>query len=360
MTLSWISVDANNGSVIADLPTLRVDGALKATLMRYESQTATLPMDQAPPNWRVATRPGGTFLVALDENEAPLWGGMVIRRNRTIGGGAAMSLVTAEGYLDRVYVGDESFYTYPQNLIVKDLVEKYAKTGAKRGLPIRVELVGGDGEPRDRTYKDSEDKTLYSVLTDLSGVLGGPEWTIGWEWVDERILGLVFYVGDRIGSPAPAGLNPAAQFYLPGSVNDAELAEGYGADEGGNDVMAVSTGTEDARPQSPHQTNDTDLRPRFEKRWTPSTSITDVDTLTGHAQRELAAMKDGTLALSLTANRQEAPRLNHDWRIGDDIGFDIAAPEFPDGLVGTARAVGWELTDTTITPLVDVTEVEGV
>lgn len=360
MALSWLSVDSNTGAVIADLPTLRVDGALKATLMRYESQTATLPMDGAPPNWRVATRTGGTFLVALDEQEQPLWGGMVIRRNRTVGEGVKMSLVTAEAYLDRAYVGDEPFTNTAQNLIVKTLVEKYAKTGALRGLPIRVEIVGGNGVARDRTYKDSEDKTLYSVLTDLSGVLGGPEWTIGWEWVDADTLGLVFYVGDRIGSPAPAGLNPAAQFYLPGSVTDAELEEGYGADEGANDVMAVSSGTEDARPQSPRQTVTTDLRPRFEHRWTPSTSITDVGTLASHAQRALGAMKDGTVALTLTANRQEAPQLNRDWRIGDDIGFDITAPEFPDGLVGTARAVGWELTDTTITPLVDVTNVEGV
>lgn len=353
--LSWVSVSAVTGEIITDLPNLRTDGSLKATLMRYETATANLPMDGAPENWRVATRPAATFLVALDEQEAPLWGGMVIRRTRAVGSGVGLSLVSAEGYLDRVYVGDVAYTAGPQNLIVQSLVETYCDT-----LPIRVEVVGGDGVARDREYKDSEDKTLYSVLTDFSGVVGGPEWTIGWEWVDERRLGLVFYVGDRIGSPAPVGLNPAAQFYLPGSVTDAELEEGYGADEGANDVMAVSTGTEDARPQSPHQTITTDLRPRFEKRWSPSTSIKEVPTLTSHAQRALAAMKDGTLALSLTANRQEAPALNRDWRIGDDIGFDITAPEFPDKLVGTARCVGWELTDTTITPLVDVTNVEGV
>jgi hypothetical protein len=139
-----------------------------------------------------------------------------------------------------------------------------------------------------------------------------------------------------------------------------ELVEGYGADEGANDVMAVSSGTEEARPQSEHQTNTDDGRPRFEYRWTPSTSITDVDTLTSHAQRALAAMKDGSLALTLTANREEAPKLGRDWFLGDDIGFSIDAPEFPGGISGTARCVGWELTDTTVTPLVDVTNIEGV
>lgn len=368
--LSWVSVNANTGSIIADLPTLRVDGALKATLMRYESQTASLPAwasgDGPPPNWPQATRPGAAFLVALgepEENEprgVPLWGGMVIRRNRVPGQGVKLSLVTAEAYFDRVYVGDHTYTGTTQNQIVKALVEAYAKAGAMPGLPLRVEILGGDGAPRDRTYADTDDKTLYSILTDLSGVLGGPEWTVGWEWVDEQQLGIVVTVSDRVGSPAPVGLEPAAQFYLPGSVTEAELVEGYGSDEGANDVMAVSSGVEDARPQSERQKNTADLRPRFEYRWTPSTSITEISTLTSHAQRALAAMKDGSLALALTANREEAPVLGRDWRIGDDIGFSIEAPEFPAGLTGTARCVGWELTDTTITPLVDVTNIEGV
>lgn len=369
--LSWVSVNANDGSITADLPTLQVDGALKQTLMRYETQTAHLPMgsddtDAPPPNWETATREGAVFLVALSEaldNEPrglPLWGGLVNRHERTVGDGVALSLATAEAYLDRVYVGDHTFTNVPQNTIVETLVETYVQTGVKRGLPIRVQLVGSAGTARTREYKDSEDKTLYSVLTEFSGVIGGPEWTIGWEWVDERKLGLVFYVGDRIGAVAPAGLNPAAQFYLPGPVQSATLTKGYGSDEGANDIMAVSSGLDGARPQSPHQTNNTDLRPRFEHRYTPSTSIKEVSTLTGHAQRALAAMKDGSLALTLTANREEAQQLGTDWNIGDDVGFDITAPEFPNGLTGTARCVGWELTETTVTPLIDVTDIEGV
>ncbi|MDP9185216.1 MAG: hypothetical protein M3O29_06070 [Actinomycetota bacterium] len=360
MALSWVSVNSNTGAIIADLPTLRVDGALKQTLMRYESQTASLPMDDAPSNWPQATRKGAVFLVALDENNAPQWGGMVTKRSRKVGDGVKLSLTTAEGYFDRVYVGDETFYTWPQNSIVEYLVNKYAKTGALRGLPLRVEIVGGSGVTRGRTYADKDDKTLYSILTDLSGVIGGPEWTIRWEWVDGSTLGLVLTVGDRIGAPAPAGLNPAAQFHLPGSVTDAELVEGYGASEGANDVMSVSSGAGDTRPQSPHQTNTGDQRPRFEYRWTPSSSITDMDTLTAHAQRALAAMKDGSVALALTANRQEASPLGKDWNLGDDVGFDITAPEFPGGITGTARCVGWEMTDTTITPLLDVTKIGGI
>lgn len=365
MALSWVSVNANTGDIIADLNNVQVGGALKQTLMRYEGQTATLPIDGAPPNWRQATRKGAVFLVALDESDEnnlrrPLWGGLVIRRIRTVGAGVQLSLVTAEAYFDRVYVGDQTYSNTPQNVLVKTLVEKYAKTGPLRGLPLRVKILGANGALRDRTYKDADDKTLYSVLTDLAGVLSGPEWTIEWEWVTPSRLGLVVVVGDRIGASAPTGLGPAAQFYLPGSVTHAELAEGYGSEEGANDVMAVSSGVQDARPQSPRQTVTTDLRPRFEYRWTPSTSISNISTLTSHAQRALAAMKDGTVALSLTANREESPKLGVDWHIGDDVGFDIKSPEFPDGLTGVARSVGWELTDTTITPLLDVAHIEGI
>ncbi|MGO4143726.1 hypothetical protein AB4Y77_01460 [Paenarthrobacter sp. YAF11_1] len=367
MALSWVAVNANDGSIIEDLPTLRVSGALKQTLMRYETQTANLPMGDAPSSWRQATRPGAVFLVALSEPEEneprglPLWGGMIIRRTRKVGNGVDVSLVTAEGYFDRVYVGDETFNATAQNIIVKTMAEKYAKTGAKRGLPLRVQIIGGNGVLRDKnTWKDAADKTLYAALQDFAGLIGGSEWTVGWEWVDEQKLGLVLYVGDRIGKKPPAGLGPAAQFYLPGAVTEAELVEGYGADEGANDVMAVSTGTEGARPQSPHQTVATDLRPRFEYRWTPESDIKDTATLTAHARRALAALKDGSLAMTLTANRGEAPKLGLDWFIGDDIGFDIDALEFPDGLVGTARCVGWELTETTITPLIDVTAVRGI
>lgn len=372
--LSWVSVNANTGSIITDLPTLKVDGALKQTLMRYESQTASLPPwaagadDAPPPNWLTATRPGAVFLVALGEPEdneprgVPLWGGMVIRRTRVAGRGVSMSLVTAEAYFDRVYLGDEPFEQVPQNVIVKTLVEKYAATtDESRGLPIRVEIIGGEGEPRDKTtWTAAADKTLYSALQDFAGIIGGPEWTVRWEWVDAQKLGLVLSVGDRIGSPPPSGLNPAAQFYLPGPGAKAELSEGYGVDEGANDVMAVSSGVEAARPQSERQRNETDLRPRFEKRWTPETDIKEVSTLNAHALRALLAMQEGSQALALTADREEAPKLGRDWHIGDDIGFSIEAPEFPGGLIGTARSVGWELTETTIAPLIDATTIKGV
>ena len=360
--LSWLSVNANNGSIIADLPTLRVDGALKRTIGRHEAQTAVLPLDGAPSNWRTATRKKAVFLVALSEpleNEPrglPVWGGMVTERTTSHKEGVSLSMVTAEDYLNDRYVGNETFTATPQNTIVRFLVEKYVATGEKPGLPIRVVELPGANPARDRTYWDADDKTVFALVDELSGVEGGPEWTIGWEWVDERRLGLVLYVGERIGSPAPVGIGPSSWFDLPGNVQDAELVEGYRRGEGANQVMATSSGSADARPQSLHHHHYGDGRPTVEFRWSPSTSITDTSTLDSHATRALSGLKDGTVALAITATTNETTPFG----LGDTVGFDLTSPAWPDGIRGTARALGIEWTDTTITPVLDVTGIEGI
>lgn len=364
MALSWLSVNANTGAVIADLPTLLIGGkdnkgSLKRTIGRHESQTALLPLDGAPLNWRTATRKKSVFLVALDEPTAgeprglPVWGGMVTSREPNESSELPISLATAEDYFSDRFVGDETFFTWPQNDIVEYLVDKYAATN---GIPIRVVKLPGANPVRGRTYLDAEDKTLYAILDELSGIIDGPEWTITWEWVDERSLGLVLSVGARIGSAAPAGLGPSSWFSLPGNVQSASLKDGYQRGDGANDVMAVSSGSADARPQSPRQVAADDGRPKIEYRWSPSTSITEIDTLTGHAQRALAGMKDGSLELAITATRNETDPFH----LGDDVGFDLTAPAWPDGISGTARAIGIEITDTTITPVLDVTGIEGI
>lgn len=357
--LSWVSVDANNGSIITDLTNLRVDGSLKRTIGRHETQTATLPLDGAPSNWRTATRKKSVFLVALSEpleNEPrgePVWGGMVTEREPNEGAELPISMATAEDYFNDRFVGDEEFFTWPQNDIVEYLVIKYAATD---GIPIRVVKLPGANPVRGRTYLDKEDKSLFAVLDELSNVIDGPEWTIEWEWVNEEQLGLVLFVGARIGSAAPEGLGPASWFHLPGNVQKASLVDGYRRGEGANDVMAVSSGSADARPQSPRVVATSNGRPKIEFRWSPSTSITETDTLTGHAERALASMKDGTVALSIVATREETTP----FQLGDDVGFDLTSWAWPDSITGTARVLGIEITNTTITPVLDVTGIEGM
>lgn len=358
MTPNYISVDINTGAIIADLPDLIMQGALPQTLMRYESQTAQLPLDTAPANWRTATRDYSAVIVCLaDDAVTPLWGGIITDRTTDESAHVALSLATMEAYMDRRYVGDHTFTATDQNSIVTSLVN--AHMGGANGVPVRVQVVGSAGQSITRTYLDADDKTLYSCLTDLSAIIGGPEWTVGWE-VNGNLYTPVLYVGNRIGAPVTAGLGANAVFNMPGPVNKAQLVESYASGNGANDVMATSSGTGGARPQSAHQTNGYFGRPIVENRFSPSTSITDVSTLTAHAQRALAATQNGSVALTITSARQDAPMVGQDWNLGDDIGFDLTSMAWPEGLVGTARAIGWQLDDNTITPILASTSLGGL
>lgn len=359
MSLSWVACNARDGRVLADLPDLDV-GSVSVVLGSYTSTQGTLPVPTAPEGWERATLPGAVFLVLLDDRQdgtdpVPVWGGLVLRRERSLADDVPVSVATIEAYLDRRFVGDRTFTATSQTQIVRLLVEEMATD-----FPVRVQVTAS-ATTRDRVYEDDSDKTLLSVLAELSGVIGGPEWTVGWEHQSspERYTP-VLYVADRIGSSPMAGMGPAATFESPGPVTDARLVEDYGVGKGATDVMATSTGSVDTRPQSPHQVAVSSERPPFEHRFTPSTSITQVSTLTAHAQSALTQMQDGAQALTLTAVVQDAPRLGVDWFIGDDIGYQITGPAFPGGLVGTARCIGWSMDLTepaTITPILATEEV---
>lgn len=326
--------------------------------------------------------PGGSFLVAVDD-DVPLWGGLVLSAPRTPGDRLEVSAATVEVYATRRYVGDETYTGVPQNLIVKDLAEKYLAAGPNGGIPLRVEVVGGDGEPRDRTYTAAANQTVYNQLQELTAVAGGPEWTFGWErTVTDGVVFFtpVLYVGDRIGVSRPAGLSPAAVYRMPGSLRDFVQQADYGDGKGANYVSAWSSGQGDARPMESHTVTDPD-RPTFEYRWSPSSNITEAATLLSHAQQMAADLAGGNRALTLVADYDAAPRLGVDWSIGDDIGYVVGGttsgphqvvvtgdaftewaeetagsaavstsvkswekvPAFPGGARGVVRALGWRL-----------------
>ena len=361
MSLRWIACEATTGKIIADLVDLTA-GTLKQTIGRYETATVSLPIPTAPDDWQRATAPGYATLIALD-GDVPVWGGLVTQRQRSADSSgvytAELSLVTTEGYFDRRYVGNVAYVGggWDQNSIAANLAYTHAAADG-RSLPLTVDMVAS-ATMRDRTYRDDEDGTLYTRLAQLSGVLGGPEWTIGWAHLSgpERYVP-VFRVRDRLGSAPLAGLQPNAQFLMPGSVITAATVEDYSAGKGANDVMATGSSQGDMRPTSDHQTL-TDLRPKFEFRWSPSSTVTVVDTLNLHAQRALAVLGNGSNAVTLTADSRTAPRLGVDWVLGDDVGYGVEHPAWPDGLAGVGRAIGWERDDTTVTPILAVTELSA-
>lgn len=395
--LSWLSVETKTGLVIADLPDLSVE-SVKSSLGRYESCPMSLPLPTAPESWERAVLPLGANMILLQDGE-PVWGGMVTEVPRTEGDTLEIPTATIESYFDRRYVGDETFTQMGQNDILVYLVNKYAADGPNGGIPIRVEVVnGGAGQLRDHTYKDVDDKTLYSVLTDMAGWDGGPQWTVGWEHQsDPERYTPVFYVGDRIGTTVTAGLAPAATFEMPGPVTQFQRLTSYASGKGANAVKATSSSDGDVRPESDLIVTPDPDRPTVELRFTPSTSITDTVTLNGYATAAAKAVAAGTVSLSLSAaiGAKGCPKLGLDWWIGDDIGFSIGGleddprkhtvkdvfvdtftdlfdafmqvltnpngrntvPAFPGGYRGVARCIGWELTlgnTPTITPTLTI------
>jgi hypothetical protein len=314
---------------------------------------------------------------------------MVTQRSRDLTDSLPLSLATIESYLDRRLVGDVTYTATGQNDLVADLFARFVTTGPHGGLPFRVAYsTPGVGALRDRAYLRSDRKTVYSALTELSAVLGGPEWTVEWEWQHgpERITP-VLYVGDRVGHGASLGLAPAATFQAPGCIISAALVEDYSSGKGANSVIAYSSASAGVVPTSPAQVATDDGRPTFEVDIQPSTSITDIATLTAHAQSALATLAPGGSALAMSANVSTAPVLGADWMLGDDVGYIIgglevdpstrlvdlyadtfadvfvdqffpigtttellnpngrdSVPAFPGGIAGTMRAIGWELT----------------
>lgn len=364
VSFTWVSVDARTGVVLADFPDLDATGSLKCVLTQYQTATANLPVPTAPDEWQRATLPGAACLVLLAQladdfgnpigAPQPLWGAMVIQRKRTQGDVVELSLATIEAYFDRRFVGDVTFTNTDQNTVVSTLISGYVADGAKPGIPISTVVQGAAGPTMTDTYADASDKTIYSVLSELAGRQAGPEWTVGWVHKSnpERYTPVV-YVGSRIGSPVTAGLAPAATFEIPGDLSTLELVENFASGAGATDVMAVSTASGNVRPQSPHMTSGDVVRPTFEYRFTPSTSISDTATLTSHARGALTTLANGTIGLVLAADGDSSPILGTDWLIGDDVGFIIGgiddqgqdtAPAFPGGKDGVGRAIGWELT----------------
>jgi hypothetical protein len=378
MALSWIAVDAKTGNYLAEFPNLVPQGPCAVTMGRYESLNVALPYPdsviaysndgtgdmfaaiQDLTDWKTATRPGAAVIVALDEADQPIWGGLVLTRTRDNGSVATLSLVTLEAYLERRYVGTYTGTGVDSNVVVKALIDNFIATGALPGLPIRV-VNSASAVTQTVAYVDTQDITVYSALTTLSGSTGGPQWTIGFEWQDSpRRVTPVLTVADRLGSSKPSDLAaPNALFNMPGCVQSFQVIEDYSTGKGANRVTAVDPG-QTPRLQYSADAADSLMRPLMEFRYSPVASTSSVVlTPAQHAMAALAITQDGIKTIALTANvfgddgEPLAPVLNTDCEIGGDIAYDLMAPGFIDGELSnqTAAMYGWQRTNFTFTPI---------
>src|SRR6185437_1434992 len=187
LSFTWVACDLKTGVVLDDLPLL--DGQqpgsnvqLLQSLGRYETTNVSLPLVNAPTNWQRDTLPGATTMVLLQQSydaagnmlgaPVPVWGAFVTSAVLDQSDAVQLTLMTVEGYMDRRFTGDQTFTATGQNDIVNALVTNMV-SGGDGSIPITVQYVtAGSGTPRDHTYADQDDKTVYSALTDLMSVQG--------------------------------------------------------------------------------------------------------------------------------------------------------------------------------------------
>lgn len=340
----FLAVSLVDGSVLAEFPNLQVS----RLTYRFEEMTneqVTIPWRNIPTNWDEATIPYATAILLVRDSTA-LWGGIVVKRERTLSGdGLSLTLATVEHYFDNVYVGDHTYTQRDQCEIVKDLVSSTLKD---HRFMLDVETSPSSIQ-RDRTYKASSDKTLLSVLQELSNVQNGPEWCTSWK-AGNGVYLPVLTVADRIGSATPITTFDESVMTSFRVLED--YTDGYGA----NVVWAVGTQADENRLQSDVMSANQSYRPVVEHVVRPSSSITRKETLNAYASSALAQLKDGTVTVDMTLSLLAAPIVYEDWKPGDMVAWTIAddSGRFDGFNHGSARIIGYDIDFSgvwTITPV---------
>ena len=326
----FLAVSLFDGTVLAEFPDSQVS-KLSSRFEETTSETMVLPWRNVPSNWGEATLPYGVAIL-LVHGSTVLWGGIVVKRERTLqGSGLSLTVATVEHYLDRVDV--------------KDLV---SSTLEGHRFMLSVE-VSPSSIRRDRTYEESSDQTLLSVLQELSNVQDGPEWCTSWRAVDGGYTP-VLTVADRIGSVTPVTT------FDESVMTSFKIVEDYTSGYGANMVWAVGDTTGEDQLRSDVMVAEQSYRPVVEHVVRPSSGITQKGTLDAHASASLQQLRDGTNTMSMTLSLLAAPIVYEEWRPGDVVAWTVADD---DGRVagfdhGEARIVGYDIDFSgvwTITPV---------
>nr|UVM84419.1 MAG: hypothetical protein [Bacteriophage sp.] len=340
----FLAVSLSSGLVLAEFPGLQVS-KLSYRFEETTSETVLLPWRNVPSNWVEATVPYGVAIL-LVRGSTVLWGGIVVKRERTLQGeGLSLTVATIEHYLDNVYVKDHVYSNRDQCEIVKDLVSStldgHRFMFSVEASPSRIR--------RDRTYEGSSDKTLLSVLQELSNVQNGPEWCTSWRLIGDRYMP-VLTVADRIGSIVPVTT------FDESVMTSFKIVEDYTSGYGANLVWAVGSTTGEDQLRSDVMVAEQSYRPVVEHVVRPSSTITRKETLNAHASASLERLRDGTNTMSMTLSLLAAPIVYEEWKPGDVVAWTVPDDDgrFAGFDHGEARIVGYDIDFSgvwTITPV---------
>lgn len=348
-TVTWYGCNLVTGDVIAELPD--IEGQVSRALGAYTSTSLRLPIPLAGPCKvpldivEAATKPGDTMVVAV-VNNVPTWGGAVVTRQGGTDGTLELACVSLEGLLDRSWVGNHAWTAHDEaSVIAAGLIADANLAGANF-----IVDAPATGVLRNRVYYDKDDATVYSRLRELMGVQGGPEFTVDLDWKDanHNAFNKIVRIRSRIGK---ASASPDAVFTITAnsvfsSTGSSEgtytYTEDYSDGKGSRYVVATGTGEGEARPQATASAVGTNQF-RWEHRFSPSTSVSDVATLAAHAQADLTRLYSGSVTWQIEVRRDATPQLNVDWALGDDVAWDLVGHRHPDGIQGQGRVIAYDL-----------------
>jgi hypothetical protein len=385
VTLQWAAASLLTGKVIADLPSLDPNWPLRNTISAIDTATAVLHLVGAPENWLTATLPGGALIFGFDDAVMPdgsqpkpiAWCGYVTTRPRDAAtDDITLGLATFEAMLDRAYVGDVTYTTSQhRDDIIADLVTTWfgPSTGITY-LHLAYTAGGGptpslmDSPPTANAaivMQRTDAATVKARIDQVVGQLGG-EYGITWAWsADGESIVPTLRFGDRIGTAAPAGLDPAVTFELPGSMTAFAMDGDYSSGAGANQVVTFSSGQGATTPFSTPVSVTGDGRPTLAYWYQPAPSLSPA-ALQQYAAQALTILGPGkqSVTLSYSTTNDTSRKLGLDWNIGDDLGYRVPGQytdetgqtvtilAFPDGAEGIGRSIAVELTDpTTVTPI---------
>lgn len=340
----FLAVSLTSGFVLAEFADLQVS-RLSYRLEEVASETMLLPWRNIPSNWDEATTPY-CVAVLLVRGSTVLWGGIIVKRERTLqGDGVTLTVATIEHYFNSVYVKDHVYRGWEQTWIASDLV-----TTTLEGHRFMLEVeTAASNIHRDRTYEESSEKTLLSALQELSNVKDGPEWCTSWRVRGGRYVP-VLTIADRLGSVTPSTT------FDESVMTSFEVLEDYTSGYGANSVVAVGSSTGGNQLRSDVMVADQSSRPVVEYVVRQSSSITQKETLDAYALLRLQQVQNGTNTVRMALSLMAAPIIYKEWEPGDMVAWSVAddSGRFDGFSHGMARVVGYDIDFSgvwTITPV---------
>ncbi|MEV0646107.1 alkaline phosphatase D family protein [Phytomonospora sp. NPDC050363] len=355
--VTWLAVNLATREIVDELPDLM--GSISRTLGEYTSSSLTTPLVTSGPasrrNILGSTSLANVAIVAI-VNDRPTWAGTILSRQYGTQGTLELGVATLEGYLERRIVGQLGPYTNvdESSVIARNLL---LQAGDKLGVGIGIGMLidaPPTGTLRSIEYKLTDRKSVYDCLTELMDLDDGPEWTVDLEWTSSRMTSLEWIgrVRKRLGE---ASVTPHSVFEITApsvfsaqGTSDAsyQIREDFTSEHGANYVVAYSSGQDDAQPASSPVWDTETLgqgRPIFERHFQPATDIRVKAVLDSYATAELARSRQGAVSVDIKARWDAFPRINLDWGLGDDVGYDLTGHGHPNGIKGQGRLISWDL-----------------